>query len=127
MCEIFGIDLPWLLDASVRGSTSTQCVRKRTSLAVWKLIIRTVICHAVPRRRLEPLGLWRRMSSAPKPCGTLEVFGEGLHLFWEGRTPGRCTATTPKPGRRNLWTPHGSFEHDARYKDNIVENAMWMK
>ena len=93
--EIFGIDLPWLLDAF--GPVKHVYAEKDKS------IIRTAISSRCATRT-GPRAFWRRMSSAPKPCGTLRYSAKGCTC--SGRaTPGRCTATTPKPGRRNLWTP----------------------
>ena len=51
-----------------------------------------------------------------------EVFGEGLHLFWEGSPQSLAEYDAVKKCRVPVNTC-ASVEHDARYSDNVVENA----
>ncbi len=59
---------------------------------------------------------------SPKAVRNFEVFGEGLHLFWEGN-PRALYSYNAETGEKEFVDTYGSFEHDARYSDNIVENA----
>ena len=57
---------------------------------------------------------------SPKAVRNFEVFGEGLHLFWEGNPKALYEF---KDGEKRPVDTYASFEHDSRYSDNIVENA----
>ena len=59
---------------------------------------------------------------SPKAVRNFEVFGEGLHLFWEGN-PRALYSYNAETREKEFVDTYGSFEHDARYSDNIVENA----
>ena len=90
--EIFGIDLPWLLDAFG------------------------------PVKQNGTKGLLAADVVSPKAVRNFEVFGEGLHLFWEGN-PRALYSYNAETREKEFVDTYGSFEHDARYSDNIVENA----
>ena len=57
---------------------------------------------------------------SPKAVRNFEVFGEGLHLFWEGNPKALYEF---KDGDKRFVNTYASFEHDSRYSDNVVENA----
>ena len=59
---------------------------------------------------------------SPKAVRNFEVFGEGLHLFWEGNPKTLAKYDVATKDKVSVQT-YESFEHDARYSDNIVENA----
>lgn len=76
--------------------------------------------HAAPRERTK--GLLAADVVSPKAVRNFEVFGEGLHLFWEGN-PRALYSYNAETREKEFVDTYGSFEHDARYSDNIVENA----
>ena len=99
--EIFGIDLPWLLDAF--GDVESVTVQKDT---------------------LSDLGL-------PYPDSVTLLLrhkggvqgvlaADGIHLFWEGNPKALYEF---RDGDKQPVDTYASFEHDSRYSDNIVENA----
>ena len=59
---------------------------------------------------------------SPKAVRNLEVFGEGMHLFWEGN-PKTLYDFNVETKEKEFINTYESFEHDSRYSDNIVENA----
>ncbi|MBR4755524.1 MAG: hypothetical protein IK076_01125, partial [Bacteroidales bacterium] len=58
----------------------------------------------------------------PKAVRNLEIFGEGLHLFWEGN-PKALYDYDHETKEKVFINTYETFEHDSRYSDNIVENA----
>ena len=58
----------------------------------------------------------------PKAVRNLEVYGEGLHLFWEGN-PKALWKFNNETKEKEFINTYVTFEHDSRYSDNIVENA----
>ena len=116
--EIFGIDLPWLLDAF--GPVKHLYVEKDKLSALeidYPDTYFTVLRHENGTKGVLAVDV-----VSPKAVRNFEVFGEGLHLFWEGnpKAPFRYDAETKEKVPVDTY---GSFEHDPRYSDNIVENA----
>lgn len=116
--EIFGIDLPWLLDAFGPVTAVTAQKDKLSDLEIdypdsWFVLLR----HANGTK-----GVLAADVVSPKAVRNFEVFGEGLHLFWEGnpRALYRYDAETKE---KTPVSTYERFEHNARYSDNIVENA----
>ena len=116
--EIFGIDLPWLLDAF---GPVRRVYAEKDKLS--DLEIDYPDSYFVTLRHENGTkGLLAVDVVSPKAVRNFEVFGEGLHLFWEGNPKGlyRYDAAA---GEKVPVDTYESFEHDARYSDNIVENA----
>ncbi len=116
--EILGIDLPWLVEAF--GPVQAVCVQKDTLSGLeisypdsWFITLR----HANGTK-----GFLAADVVSPKAVRNFEVFGEGLHLFWEGSPKTLYQYDTEKK-EKVLVDTYGEFEHDPRYSDNIVENA----
>lgn len=116
--EIFGIDLPWLLDAfgpvrhvyAEKDRLSTLHIDYPDSYFV-------TLRHADGTK-----GFVAADVVSPKAVRSFEVFGEGLHLFWEGNPRALYTVDHASQAKVPVDT-YKTFEHDARYSDNVVENA----
>ena len=116
--EIFGIDLPWLID----------CFGPVTSVHVEKDKISTLEVDYPDsyfitfRHASGAKGVLAADVVSPKPVRNFECFGEGLHLFWEGNPKALFNYDHDKGVKVPVDT-YGTFEHDSRYSDNVVENA----
>lgn len=116
--EIFGIDLPWLVD----------CFGPVVSMHVEKDKISSLeidypdSCFVTLRHANGTKGILAADVVSPKAVRNFECFGEGLHLFWEGN-PKALYEFDPVSGEKRPVNTYDSYEHDTRYSDNIVENA----
>ena len=116
--EIFGIDLPWLLDAF--GPVKHMSVYKDK---ISELEIDYPDSYFITLRHENGTkGILAADVVSPKAVRNFECFGEGLHLFWEGNPKSlyRFNKETASKEQVNLYQ---SVEQDPRYSDNIVENA----
>ncbi|MGN0983436.1 MAG: Gfo/Idh/MocA family protein [Gemmiger sp.] len=114
--EIFGIDLPWLLDAF--GPVESIVVQKDTLSDLglpYPDCVTLLLRHANGNQGVLAADVVSR-----KAVRSFECFGDGLHLFWEGNPKALYQVCG---GEKQFVDTYGSFEHDARYSDNIVENA----
>ncbi len=116
--EIFGIELPWLLDAFGPVKSVFAVADKLSALEL-----------PYPDRWLVTLthesGVRGQLAVdivCPKAVRSFEVFGEGLHLFWEGN-PKELYDFDHDSGEKRPVTTYQTVEQDPRYSDNIVENA----
>lgn len=114
--EIFGIDLPWLIDAF--GEVEELVVKKAT-LSDLELpypdTVTLLLTHKGGAQGVLAVDVVSR-----KAVRNFECFGDGLHLFWEGNPKALYCY---EGGEKRAVDTYGAFEHDARYSDNIVENA----
>ena len=116
--EIFGIDLPWLLDTF--GPVKSLHVEKDK---ISQLEVDYPDSYFVILRHENGVkGMLAVDVVSPKAVRNFECFGEGLHLFWEGNPKSLYTFDHDK-GEKLPVNTYESFEHDSRYSDNIVENA----
>lgn len=116
--EIFGVDLPWLLDAF---GPVTHVYAEKDKIS--DLEIDYPDSYFVTLRHENGTkGLLAVDVVSPKAVRNFEVFGEGLHLFWEGN-PKALFRFDHDSGEKEFVNTYKSFEHDPRYSDNIVENA----
>ena len=116
--EIFGIDLPWLVDA-FGPVTSVHTEKDKISA----LEVDYLDSYFVTLRHEGGVkGILAVDVVSPKAVRNFECFGEGLHLFWEGN-PKALYRYDPQSGQKEPVDTYASFEHDSRYSDNIVENA----
>lgn len=114
--EIFGIDLPWLLDAF--GDVEHMTVQTDT---ISDLGLPYPDCATLLLRHKGGVqGVLAADVVSPKAVRSFECFGDGLHLFWEGNPKALYEF---RDGDKQPVDTYGSFEHDSRYSDNIVENA----
>ncbi|MEG1010706.1 MAG: Gfo/Idh/MocA family oxidoreductase [Ruthenibacterium sp.] len=116
--EIFGIDLPWLLDAF--GEVVRVSVEK-DKLSALELDYPDTYFVTL-RHKNGTKGFLAADVVSPKAVRNFEVFGEGLHLFWEGN-PRALYRYDAQAKEKLAVDTYQTFEHDARYSDNIVENA----
>lgn len=116
--EIFGIDLPWLIDAFGPVVRVRAEQDKLSDLA----IDYADSVYAVLRHENGTKGVVCADVVSPKAVRNFECFGEGLHLFWEGNPKALFEYDAEKKDKVFVNT-YASFEHDERYSDNIVENA----
>lgn len=116
--EIFGIDLPWLLDTF--GPVKSVHVEKDK---ISDLEIDYPDSYFVTLRHENGTkGFLAADVVSPKAVRNFECFGEGLHLFWEGN-PKSLYQFDKASGEKRPVNTYEQVEHDARYSDNIVENA----
>lgn len=116
--EIFGIDLPWLLDA-FGPVKSVHAEKDKLS----ELAIDYPDSYFVTLRHENGVkGMLAVDVVSPKAVRNFECFGEGLHLFWEGN-PKTLYRFDPETKEKQPVNTYASFEHDPRYSDNVVENA----
>lgn len=116
--EIFGIDLPWLLDTF--GPVKSLHMEKDK---ISQLEVDYPDSYFVTLRHENGVkGMLAVDVVSPKAVRNFECFGEGLHLFWEGNPRSLYTFDHDK-GEKLPVNTYESFEHDSRYSDNIVENA----
>ena len=116
--EIFGIELPWIIEAFGKIKSVFSTADKLTGLDI-----------DFPDRFFITLehengtkGVLAVDIVCPKAVRNLEIFGEGVHLFWEGNPKALYKFNTETKEKEFINT-YASFEHDSRYSDNIVENA----
>ena len=116
--EIFGIDLPWLLDAFGPVTAVTAQKDKLSDLEIdYPDSYFVLLRHANGTK-----GMLAADVVSPKAVRNFEVFGEGLHLFWEGNPKALYRYDAGTKEKMPVST-YERFEHNARYSDNIVENA----
>ncbi len=116
--ELFGIELPWLIEAFGEISEVYTVSDKLTELELdFPDRFFVTITHANGTRGILAIDI-----VCPKAVRNLEIFGEGLHLFWEGNPKALYKYNTETKEKEFINT-YESFEHDSRYSDNIVENA----
>ena len=114
--EIFGIDLPWLLDAF--GDVESVTVQKDT---ISDLGLPYPDCVTLLLRHKGGVqGVLAADVVSRKAVRSFECFGDGIHLFWEGNPKALYEF---RDGDKQPVDTYASFEHDSRYSDNIVENA----
>ncbi|MFI3170150.1 MAG: Gfo/Idh/MocA family oxidoreductase [Faecalibacterium sp.] len=116
--EIFGIDLPWLVDAF--GEVESVQVQKDKISALeldYPDSYLVTLCHKNGTKGVLAVDI-----VSPKAVRNFECYGEGLHLFWEGN-PKALYQFDTATGEKTPVNTYEAVEHDSRYSDNIVENA----
>lgn len=116
--EILGIELPWLV--SCFGSASAVCVQgdKISGLEVEY----NDSVFITLRHKSGAKGVLCADVVCPKAVRNLEVFGERLQLFWQG-TPDSLYEYDVLSKEKKQINTYANVHQDARYSDNIVENA----
>ena len=118
VCEIFGIDLPWLWDAF--GPVTSMHVEKDK---ISTLEVDYPDSYFVTLRHESGVkGMLAADVVSPKAVRNFECFGEGIHLFWEGN-PNSLYNYNHDTGEKVQINTYTTVEQDSRYSDNIVENA----
>jgi predicted dehydrogenase len=116
--EIFGIELPWLWRCFGQAKLVSAQARRLSKLE----LPYPDSVFATLRHQNGTLGQLAVDVVCPKAVRSLEVYGEGLHLFWEGN-PRALYEYDAAAGEKRPVETYESYSHDARYSDNIVENA----
>ena len=118
VCEIFGIDLPWLWDAF--GAVTSVHVEKDK---ISTLEVDYPDSYFITLRHESGVkGILAADVVSPKAVRNFECFGEGIHLFWEGN-PRSLYNFNHDTGEKVQINTYTTVEQDSRYSDNIVENA----
>lgn len=116
--EIFGIEMPWLIEAFGKVTDVYSVSNKVTDLDIdFDDRYFVTLTHESGARGVLSVDV-----VCPKAVRNLEVYGEGLHLFWEGN-PKALWKFNNDTKEKEFINTYVTFEHDSRYSDNIVENA----
>jgi len=116
--EIFGIEMPWLIEAFGKVTDVYSVSNKVTDLDIdFDDRYFVTLTHESGARGVLSVDV-----VCPKAVRNLEVYGEGLHLFWEGN-PKALYKFNNETKEKEFVNTYVTFEHDSRYSDNIVENA----
>ncbi len=117
--EILGIELPWLLKTF--GPVSAVSVQK-DSISTLDLPYEDSWFITL-RHENGVKGFLAADVVSPKPVRNLEIYGEGLHLFWEGSPQSLAYWDGDTREKTQVDSYVGEVQQDSRYSDNIVENA----
>ena len=116
--EIFGIEMPWLIEAFGKVTDVYSVSNKVTDLDIdFADRYFVTLTHENGARGVLSVDV-----VCPKAVRNLEVYGEGMHLFWEGN-PKALWKFNNETKEKEFINTYETFEHDSRYSDNIVENA----
>ena len=116
--EIFGIEMPWLIEAFGKVTDVYSVSNRVTDLDIdFDDRYFVTLTHESGARGVLSVDV-----VCPKAVRNLEVYGEGLHLFWEGN-PKALYKFNNETKEKEFINTYVTFEHDSRYSDNIVENA----
>lgn len=116
--ELFGIELPWIIDTFGPVEDINRVSRKVSDL---KISFPDTYMMTL-RHKNGTLGTFAVDLVSPMAVRNLEVIGEGLHLFWEGNPKALYDFDRKTKEKRPVDT-YTEFEHWPGYSDNIVENA----
>ena len=116
--EIFGIEMPWLIETFGKVKSVFSTADKLTDLDIdFPDRFFVTLTHENGTQGVLAVDI-----VCPKAVRNLEVFGEGLHLFWEGN-PKALYKFNNDTKEKEFINTYTTFEQDSRYSDNIVENA----
>ncbi len=116
--EIFGIDLPWIIEAFGEISDIHSVSNKVSDLEIdFDDRYFVTISHKNGAKGMLAVDI-----VSPKAVRNLEIFSEGNHIFWEGN-PTTLYDFNFKTKEKEFIDTYGNFERDSRYSDNIVEDA----
>ena len=116
--EILGIEMPWLIEAFGKVTDVYSVSNKVTDLDIdFADRYFVTLTHESGARGVLSVDV-----VCPKAVRNLEVYGEGMHLFWEGN-PKALWKFNNETKEKEFINTYETFEHDSRYSDNIVENA----
>lgn len=116
--EILGIELPWLVSAfgKVDGVFGQQNTLSDLELPYNDSLF------AMLHHSSGVMGFIAADVVSPKAVRNFEIYGDGLHLFWEG-SPATLYCYDTNTKEKIKIDAYESYEQDSRYSDNIVENA----
>ncbi len=116
--EIFGIDLPWIIEAFGEIESIHSVKNKVSNLEIdFPDRYFVTLCHKNGAKGMLAVDI-----VSPKAVRNLEIFSEGNHIFWEGN-PTTLYDFNFETKEKEFIDTYGNFERDSRYSDNIVEDA----
>ncbi len=116
--EIFGIEMPWLTETFGAVTNVYAAKDKVTDLDLtYPDRFFVTLTHENGAKGVLAVDI-----VCPKAVRYLEIFGEGLHLFWEGN-PKALYHFNGDTKEKDFVDTYTTFEQDTRYSDNIVETA----
>lgn len=116
--EIFGIELPWIIKAFGKVENVFSTMDKVTDLDIdFPDRFFVTLTHENGAKGVLCVDV-----VCQKAVRNLEIFSEGMHLFWEGN-PKALYKYNSETKEKEFINTYTVFEHDSRYSDNIVENA----
>ncbi len=116
--EIFAIEFAWITD--VFGDVEDFVTNKRSMSTLdiaYDDTVFTTLTH-----KDGTIGVLIVDVVSPKPIRALEIFGEGLHLFWEGSPTTLYEYNSQTKEKQNLKLYESATRLEG-YSDNIVEEA----
>ena len=116
--ELFAIELPWIFD--VFGDVvDFKVIKNRiTKLNIdYNDIYSVLFKHKTGNTGVITVDIVSR-----KAVRTLEVFGEDIHIFWDG-TPDTLYDFDIEKKQNRLITLYQKFEHNNKYASNIIEDS----
>ncbi len=116
--EIFGIDLPWLVETFGEVVSVSAHSDKLSSLE----IDYDDTYYVTMRHKSGAKGFLAADVVCPKAVRKFELFGEGLQISWGGNPDTLFEYDVNKKEDKHVNT-YVFYEHDKKYSDNIVENA----
>ncbi len=116
--EILAIELAWLIEAF--GTVEILNVNRARLSALEIEYDDTVLITL--RHDDGTIGTLLTDVVSPKPVRDFELFGEGLHLFWEGSPTTLSSYDTDKKEKINISLYENATQLKG-YSDNIVEDA----
>ncbi len=116
--EILAIELAWITDTFGDVEKVTVNKRRLSSLEIGYMdTVFTMLTH-----KNGTMGVLLTDVVSPKPVRELEIFGEGLHLFWEGSPTTLFEYNVEKKEKQNI-SLYDTTTRVEGYSDNIVEEA----
>ncbi len=116
--EIFGIELPWLCTVFGKAKAEYVCGQSISDLELpYPDSVMVNLKH-----ENGTVGVLCADVVSPKAVRNFELFGDGIHVFWEGNPKSLYEYDINTKEKVSVDT-YKSFEQDSRYSDNIVENA----
>ena len=105
--EIFGIEMPWLIEAFGKVTDVYSVSNKVTDLDVdFDDRYFVTLTHESGARGVLSVDV-----VCPKAVRNLEVYGEGLHIFWEGN-PKALWKFNNETKEKEFINTYVTFEHD---------------
>lgn len=116
--ELFAIELPWIFDVFGEVIDFKVIKNKITKLNIdYNDIYFVLFKHKTGHTGVITVDVVSR-----KAVRNLEIFGENIHIFWEG-TPDTLYDLDINNKQKKKINLYQKVEHDSKYADNIIEDA----
>ena len=116
--ELFAIELPWIFDVFGEAVDFKVIKNKITKLNIDYNDIYSVLF----KHKTGHIGVITVDVVSRKAVRNLEIFGENIHVFWEG-TPDTLYDLDINTKQKKNINLYPKVEHDSKYADNIIEDA----